>query len=402
MRLSVYHQLGHNYNWNFQSLGQDGVGDGVILGPRYMPRVDVEELEPRDQDLAIFDPQFFLPATAKGKLASYPFYPTVVAGGFSTDEFAETDGDEQSSATLSARGCVDFQVRWAFPYVVIPTRYMEGLPHDFIEKQTTLFVEPFLSSLDRHAVHRPVLLQLILNDLMLKNASYRADLLNWVTGLDGVAGVYLILSISNRTKQIKDPELLYAALQFIKALSRNAMHVVVGYTNTEALLLSLADPQGVSVGCYENMRMFNIRTFQDDTEPKGRQPNPRLYISRLLQWVDYRYIPFIRDGLKEGETFFDDNRHQALMFEESFNWHWMKPELYKHGMLEFWKQLRYVGDVDAADRYIRVRAMIETAREWYARFAQPPAVTFDPDSDGSHLPLWLTVADHFAHDQGWV
>jgi hypothetical protein len=398
-RLEVFHQLGFRHSWNFQSLQDDQTGDGVILAPRYLERVAVEELEPRDKDFALFDPQFFLPSTPKGKLATYSFFPEVAAGGFSTSEFPAENGN-RSAARASAEGCVRFQVQNGFPYVVIPTRYLDGLPSDFIAKQSELFVEPFLAALEDHPDHRPVVLQLILNDLMLKNPEYRSEILNWVTGIPGLAGVYLIISASNRRKQLKDPELLEAALRFIAALDRNAIDVFVGYTNTEALLLSIAGPRAVTVGCYENMRMFNIRTFQDDEDSDVRGPTPRLYVSRLLQWVSRDYLPFIRRVLEPGEVLFDENGYQAEMFKPSYNWHFTKPELYKHGILEFWKQLRTVGDVFGRERYERVAAMINTARGWYSRF-EDAGIAFDQDNDGSHLPLWLTVANQFAREQGW-
>ncbi|HEX8524540.1 MAG TPA: hypothetical protein VF669_19955 [Tepidisphaeraceae bacterium] len=400
MKLEVLHQLGFRYQWNFQSWEHDHTADGAIFAPRYMERAVIDELEPRDVEPSIFDPQFFLPATPKGKLATYEFFPDVVSGGFSTDEFSSSDGMDESSALSSARGCVAFQVAKGFRYLIIPTRYLEGLPGDLIERQTRLFVEPFLKAVDQHLHHKPVLLQLILNDLMLKDKEYRDDLLNWVTGITDLAGVYLIVSPSKRNKQLKDMELLYAALQFIWGLSSNAMEVVVGYTNTEALLYSLASPKAVTIGCYENMRMFNIRTFQEDDDSEPRGPSPRLYVSRLLQWINANYIPFIQDDLKDDEQFFDVNEYQALMFKPTYNWHFTKPELYKHGMLEFSRQLRHVGEVEDRERFHRLSAAVNTAREWYARFEEA-GIVFDPESDGSHLPPWLTVANRFAKDRGW-
>ena len=124
-------------------------------------------------------------------------------------------------------------------------------------------------------------------------------------------------------------------------------------------------------------------------------------MSRLLQWVGHNYLPFIRRVLApDGEVLFDENEYQAEMFKPTYNWHFTKSELYKHGILEFWKQLRYVGDVVDKERYERVAVMINTASGWYNRFEEA-GIAFDSDSDGSHLPLWLTVANQFAKEQGW-
>src|ERR1019366_9540923 len=103
MTFEIYHQLGHNYSWNLQSLNADAAGDGVIVAPRYIERGKVEAFPKALRKKAIFDPQFFLPSVARGKLASYSFFPEIAADGFSTSEY------EDEAASGSAQACVDFQ-----------------------------------------------------------------------------------------------------------------------------------------------------------------------------------------------------------------------------------------------------------------------------------------------------
>ena len=76
--------------------------------------------------------------------------------------------------------------------------------------------------------------------------------------------------------------------------------------------------------------MFNIRTFEEGEKSNMSGPTPRVYVSRLLQWIDYRYIPFINEELKEEELFVDDNEYRAEMFQPTFKWHFSRRELYKH------------------------------------------------------------------------
>src|SRR2546427_13276137 len=100
-----------------------------------MERAKVEALDPEIRGAAIFDPQFFLPDLPKGHLDTYDFFPDIAADGFESVEFPET------SATASAEGCVKFQMSNNFRYVTIPTRYVGGMPSDFIESQERLFVK---------------------------------------------------------------------------------------------------------------------------------------------------------------------------------------------------------------------------------------------------------------------
>ncbi len=112
---------------------------------------------------SIFDPQFFLPNTAIGKLSEYDFFPNKVADGFKTSDYSDSYAQE------SADRCVNFQVQNDFRYLVIPTRYTPGMPTSFIENQQELFVTPFLDAVKRQRSPKKVILQLVLNDNMIKD-----------------------------------------------------------------------------------------------------------------------------------------------------------------------------------------------------------------------------------------
>src|SRR5581483_1253621 len=133
MKFEIYHQLGHQYKWNLESLRDDNAGDGIIIAPRFIECKKVLELKPEISSNALFDPQFFLPDIPKGKLLTYDFFPDVVASGFETDEYAA------SFAVESAKKCIEFQEKNNFRSIVIPTRYLSGMPTDFIESQQKLF-----------------------------------------------------------------------------------------------------------------------------------------------------------------------------------------------------------------------------------------------------------------------
>lgn len=81
MSVEIFHQLGFRSQWNFQSLNNDHVGDSVILAPSHMERNEVESLSERIKYISLFDPQFFLPNVQKRKLATYNFFPDIVAEG---------------------------------------------------------------------------------------------------------------------------------------------------------------------------------------------------------------------------------------------------------------------------------------------------------------------------------
>jgi hypothetical protein len=392
MSLEVYHQLGHHAKWNLDSIVQDSAGDGVILPARFLNASKVSRLNTKIKEAAIFDPQFYEPAIPKGELATYDFFPGNIADGFDTDEYDEV-------AFESASRCVLFQNRNRFRYVTIPTRYLSGMPSTFTAKQDKLFISDFLEVIEQEGVLRPVLLQLILNEDMIKDKEYSVDLLNWITGMDRINGVYLIVARQARSKQIKDFQFLLAYLEFVYSLYENGLDVVLGYLNTEAVLLSIAHPHIVTMGSYETNRIFNIEKFRSLEPEEQRGPNPRLYVSKLLQWVEKPYVDALRALDSTLPNLFDENDYQALMFEPKAKWYFNNPVLYRHAFVALYKQLKGIGLLGGRERYRAVDTMM---KESYSRYqALKQDVFFDAESDETHLTVWMNVASNFAKQRGW-
>lgn len=394
MKFEIFHQLGHRYQWNFQSVSDDHTGNGFIISPRHMEFSRVEELPNHIKLNSIFDPQFFVPNNQIGKLSTYDFFPDIISNGFDTNEFIE------SVAPECAESCLDFQLRNNFRYIVIPTRYVSGVPEDFIHFQQEQFINPFLSVLRQRERENNILIQLVLNSHMLKNKEYTADLLNWITGIDNIRGVYLITEIIPRAKQVDDVEFLYSLLYFIHVLSENELEVVLGYLNTEALILTIANPKIVTIGSYEKTRMFNIENFQRGEERIVRGPKARLYFTNLLNWVDFDYLGAIEREVQDQENFIDQNDYQARSFQPEYNWHFNKPEPYKHYFLEFTNQLNRLIDYEGRERYNAISNMINKAIYNY-NLLKDRGIVFDSINGDSHLYRWQTAINQFASLVGW-
>ena len=219
---------------------------------------------------------------------------------------------------------------------------------------------------------------------MLKDDEFTSDLLNWITGIAGISGVYLIAEQNGSGKQIKDADFLYRLLRFTSALRQNDMSVVLGYLNTEAVLLSLADPSAVTMGVYENTRAFRIKTFEVTDTPQ-RGPSPRLYMSKCFQWIDRNYHGAILRRLPGGKSLFDQNKYQAVMFQPSYNWHFAKPELYMHHFIELSRQLREISTLEGRARYQLVRGLLEGAVDKF-RAMDDAGIVLDQNNDGSPPP----------------
>lgn len=393
MTTKIIHQLGHRYCWNFDSYQNDGVGDGFIIAPSHMERNYVERLSDEIKNTSFFDPQFFLPNTRVRKLPSYDFFPDVISSGFTTQEFT------LRHANQCAVDCLIFQNSQDFEMQIIPTRHFTGLPLNFVEQQDQLFVQPFISGLQSIHSTKPVLLQLIINENMIKNEEYSNRLLNWITHIREITGVYLIADINPRRKQLVDIDFLYRYMKFIDALKNNDLFVMLGYLNIESLLLLLADPDAVTIGSYDNLRMFKIKDFEPKDNKPIRAPSPRIYSSQLLQLIQSNYLGAIQ-RVANGEFDIDDSKYKVSIFEPTFNWHFHQPILYKHFFLVFSEQLRIICALSGQERYNKINELINNSIH-LNRLIEERGVTMDDDSNGSHLAPWQTVANLFSADKGW-
>jgi len=393
MALEIYHQLGHNAVWNFDSIRDDNTGDGVIISPRHIKRSKVEAYPVNTRNRAIFDPQFFLPREAFKKLTTYEFFPANIANEFETNGFIE------SHANDCAEACVYFQIENGFRFITIPTRYLSGMPSDFSANLEKLFVRPHITSLNSKINHNQVLLEIIVNQQMVNDAEYHRDLLNWLTGLEGIDGVYLILERLSNPKQFQDENTIYNYLRFINAIKLNDMFLVMGYLGLESLVYSIASPDIVTIGTFENTRVFQIDSFAE-SETDRRGPRPRVYFSKLIQSIDHGLLGAFSRRLDDYNELLDHNGYQVEMFQPEFKWHFTKSAIYKHYLHEFSTQLRNIAELDGRQRFERVTEMINIANDNFRRISEA-GIPLDIDSGGNHLNIWLTAMNEFAQDQGW-
>ncbi len=382
--MKVYHQVGHNYKWNIDSYN-DGYGDGLILSPVNIESDKLLSLPETTRRNSFLDPQMYLLGTERASISSYPFFPGNIKAGFTT-----TDLD--TSNTQIAQLCTDYQLNAQMKYVVIPTRYLDATPTKYLEQMTRGFVVPFLDYKEQHGIDAPYLLTVVVKQSILTTEELRDELLNWMTGIQGIAGFYLIFDNDYQSKQIKDFNYLKNALFFIHVLKMNAFEVHIGYTNTEGLLFSAAMPDSVSIGSYENLRNFRISRFEAADGKKKHSPNPRLYSTKLLQWVEYNYIQSMEQMVPDYEQYFDNSAYRPLMFTPTFKWHFMKSELYKHYFEVFSKQAGCLPDIQA-ERIENIKAQIQAALRCYREIKR--YILLDEDSDDSHLPTWFNVLNAY-------
>lgn len=381
--MKVYHQTGFRLNWNIDCF-QQNVGDGLIFSPINIDSDKLIQLDNSLKETSFLDPQLYLLNEAKGTLDTYPYFPGNIKPDYSTP-------DLDNSNQILAQLCIDYQLKNNFEYIVIPTRYYVDNPTTYFLQTGDYFVSPFIDYIGTQGIKKKILQSVIVKTIMLTDEEKRNETLNWITGQQ-IDGVYLIFEDNATGKQIKDFEFLLNALKFIHILKMNGMEVHLGYNNTEAILYSIAMPDSVSIGSYENLRSFGIKRFQDLENGPMRAPRARLYSSLLLQWIDYQYIDAMSKLIDNYENYFDDSEYKPLMFKPDYNWQFMKPEPYKHYFYVFNNQIKALPETQL-ERIESLKANIRQSVNLFRKIEE--TVLLDDDSNGSHLPNWFNVINAF-------
>lgn len=382
MPLGLLHQVGHNSNWNVESFERESCGDGLILSPLHQARATVERLSASTRAASIFDPQFYLPNSRKQKLQTYSFFPEQVDGGFQTSTFA-------AHAPAVARDCIDFQIEQGFRKIVVPTRFLSQPFPDYFDLHNAFTVDAFME----HAGDRSLCLSLAVTAPMIQHPAWRQSLLNWITSFPAVDEVYLMYEHVRDYKQVQDGEFLRDCLRFFSDVLSTGLALTVGYTNTEGLLFSASGDLNITMGSFENTRIFSVDKFVE-SEGDRRGPKARIYLAGLLNWVQFedakrirQLAPRIWNRVYVPTQWADDALAQAV--EPTFN----QPALYKHYFLNMNHQINALRQVAASDRRRYLFDRVEEAMAAYRDL--PPGLQLEKHGGATHLHGWRAALQTF-------
>lgn len=387
MTINIFHQCGHNSNWNIDSYTKDKCGSGLILSPVHHKMEQINKLDSELKKNCFFDPQYYLPNSQKIKLNSYDFFPEKISGGYTTADFSLL-------ALESARKCVGFQTSQDFFRVIIPARHFSEMTPDFIEKQDKFTVHPFLQAIDEAEYSGEVFLTVPITTSMLIHNIYRTDLLNWMTNYPRIDGIYLLVEDDRNTKQIKDFNFLTIYLKTVKELIDIGLKVTVGHTNTESILFSLIDDCEITLGAYENTRKFSIDKFiASEDGPRG--PKARIYLPGLYNWILFSQAKQIKDGLDDvWNNIYFPTHYAKSVFSSAGEPHFSNPQLYKHYFLSYQEQINELAKLDINDRYQLLKKNFKNSIDYYDEITEWP-LDLDIHGKGDHIQTWLDVINWY-------
>jgi hypothetical protein len=378
MTLKIFHQVGHNANWNISSFEDDNCGDGLILSPLHQTMPSIEKMKADTKRESLFDPQFYLPSSRKPKLLSDPFFPESQGGGFQTGTF-------KAQAKTVAEGCLEFQRSQGFGRIVIPTRFIDQMYSDYIDRQKQFTVEAFMEAANTSDA---LCLSVALTDAMIQDPGFRTKVLNWITAYPTVESVLIMYQHNRDTKQIHDSAFLKSAIAFFSEILSTGLELIVGYTNTEGIILSTAGNLSLTMGAFENTRIFSIDKFiVSDEERRG--PKARIYLDGLMNWVQFedaktirRDAPGIWASAYKGTPY--SEYALGLHIEPTFN----QPQLYKHYFLNIEDLFSDLKKLAIADRKSFILEKLRRAEAAY-RALESKGIYLEKHGRGGHISKWI-------------
>lgn len=384
MSLRVYHQVGHNASWNIQSYEAEDKSDGLILSPVHQGPSAIAALDPSTRTNSLFDPQFYLPSSQKPKLLQYDFFPdNVAAGGFSTTSF-------ESHAKKSAELCLKFQREMGFRRLCIPTRFIDQMYSNYVDRQRAFCVDAFM---EETSEDEETCLSIAVTGPMVKDAGFRTKLLSWITSYPSLHEICLTYVVPRDTKQLRDAELLVACHRLGLELQAIGLDLTWSHQNTEAILSCAQGAVAVTMGSFENTRIFSTDKFVVTDEDR-RGPKARIYLRGLLNWIQIDQAKEIRKSLPAiwKKIYFETKyAEQALaqVTEPTFN----QPQLYKHHFVDFSDEVSWLATMDTVDRKKYLTDRIERAQLLYGQIQQK--IPLEKHGQGGHLTEWLEAVKAF-------
>lgn len=257
--MELYLQLGHG----MQAIAQELInlwGKGtVIISPVNLPQNRLLNFTRKIQSAGgdvLFDPQLFYPKEGHTRLQAYDYWPK------HDSSISDDSGNTEVNHELLK---INLQINTS--KIILPgvemreDQFCYGLS---IMKNATEF---FSKNTDK-----PLLGTLCLYPETIRNSiamEYLAEQLKLIS----IDGFYIIPHPANNEYIVSDPSWMIGLLKLLTCLKLAKKTVIVGYSNHQGLIYSLANVDGLASGSYMNTRSFVPSKFKspkdDDIKHKS-------------------------------------------------------------------------------------------------------------------------------------
>jgi hypothetical protein len=276
--MPVFHQMGHQSN-NLIDLPEMSSYAGAIFSPINCTEAEtvkqVEDVrEFRKKFEIIFDPQFYVPATERGNLRKWAYFPKDV----DTADLSSLRWWEDVNKKLSS-ACQKTSVDAVCSPAVIPRVF-----DDKYYLNSVAVANNLLGLVKDHKVH---VLQTALVSLAELTVDKRVlEVASIISGTDAKRVYLIFVGTTPPRRELSDVEELVGALRLIQSLEQNDLPVLVGFCSSDILLWKTAGATSCASGKFFNLRRFTRQRFDEPSEGGGQLP----------YWFEEGLLAFLRQG----------------------------------------------------------------------------------------------------------
>lgn len=388
--MSVFHQMGHHSS-NLIDLPAMSAYEGAIFSPINSTEEEVAEQirqvrKARAEFQVLFDPQLYVPATERGKLRKWSYFPSDVDTADLTSAAWWKDLNKEL-----ARVCRRMKVDAVCSPAVIP-KVFDDKYYSYVVKVGT---ELSRAVKDRHLR----VLQTVLVSLAELATDTRSLEVASIVSRTDADRVYLVLvGTTPPRRELSDGDELRSAMQLIDALERNDLPVVVGFCSSDLVLWKAAGATACASGKFFNLRRFTRQRFEEPGSAGGGQ---------LPYWFEEGLLAFLRQGdlirVRKQGLLSDSSKRNPFCQEILANLDeakrtGAKP---KPWLGTSWRQFLYwFADVEGqlAQGEVTAEDLLKTADANWSRLDKAKVWMEERNNDGAWIRSWLnTLHEYQAH-----
>jgi hypothetical protein len=200
----------------------------------------------------------------------------------------------------------------------------------------------------------------------------------------------VMYSFPRETKQILDSSFLLSFIRFAQEVQDTGLELLVGYLNTESLILSVLGDVSLTVGTFENTRIFSLDKFLVSEEER-RGPKARIYLPGIFNWVQFDQAKSCRAKLPATwKKIHQDSAYSEAAFQMAVEPSFGQPQLYRHHFVCIQNQFDALQGLSAKDRKLLLLDWLDKAKASYGELSSA-GLEFERHGRGDHIGAWTAV-----------
>jgi len=385
--MSVVHQMGHHSN-NLIDLPEMSAYSGAIFSPincteaEASQQIDDVRNSRKDFDI-ILDPQLYVPATQRGKLRKWEYFPKDVDSADLSSSRWWSDLNKKLS-TVSRK----IKVNSVCSPVVIPKA--------FDDKFYSMSVKVCDDLLALSASQKVRVFQTLLVNLSELSDAARSPQIASIISRTEADEIYLIFvsSVIPR-RELTAVDDLVGAMRLIRSLEQDDLKVTVGFCSSDILLWKTAGASTCASGKFFNLRRFTRQRFEEPTAEGGGQ---------LPYWFEEGLLSFLREGdilrVRKQDLFSEASKRNPFCLEILAL---IDGAQQTHADLKPWLKLSWrqflfwFANMEArlAGREITSSDLLSAADANWKKLDKAKVFMEERDNDGTWIRDWLNVITEF-------